>query len=73
VNSRRLMGLPFSQDSDRADVITLEATPVVHHSKSGGQCLGWVKTGKALRKSLRNDGATCQCWFRSFPGGNDRQ
>jgi hypothetical protein len=37
------------RDPEYADVITSVTAPVVHHSKSGVQCLGWAKNGHAQR------------------------
>jgi hypothetical protein len=36
-------------------------------------CGVWVRSHFLSRNNMRREVATCRCWFRSNPGGNDRQ
>ena len=49
MNSRRRLGLPLLLRFRRAETITFRrVTPLVHHSKFGGQCLRWVNDATLL-------------------------
>jgi hypothetical protein len=67
MNSRRRLGLPLLLRFRRAETITFRrVTPLVHHSKFGGQCLRWVS-------SARRDPAVASTHVRFAPKADKKQ